>query len=427
MRRTVTLLAIATLVLAALPTAAQVTAGRVAGKVVDPEGNPIPGVTVTVTTPDMPSFKLVKRTNRKGRFVVTHTDVNLAYEYTLEKEGYRTLRKPVRPLAGGTVMIKFTMVPESAAESAQSAPGAGAPSAGAAPAPARGAIRIYNEGVEAQQAGDLETAEARYRKALEEDPKLSAAHTSIAAVRFLEGDYAAAAAEAEAALEIDPTDSRALQIRYDAYRKLGDAEKAEEAAKALKALGTATEAAKRVFNEGVDAYRAGDTSAAMSKFLQAVDLDPSLVPAWLALAHLSLKQGSPGRALTTVEQALRRDPENPKALKLKFDAAVAAGNMAAAAGALERLVRLDPEFVASHGLRVATQLYNAGKTDGALSVLRKVLAVKPDHAKAHYLMGLALYNTGDQAGARQHLERFLELAPDDPDAASAREILEFLQ
>ncbi|RMF78004.1 MAG: hypothetical protein D6739_12185, partial [Nitrospirae bacterium] len=311
------------LFLAAAPAAAQV--GRVSGKVMDPEGNPIPGVTVTVTSPEMPSLKIVKRTNKKGRFVVTHTDVTLAYEYTLEKEGYQTLRKPVRPLAGGTVMIKFTMAPAGAAPAGSPQ---GAPEAGAPPAPARGAIKVYNEGVEAQQAGDLDTAEAKYREALEADPKLSAAHTSIAAVRFLKEDYAAAAAEAEKALEIDPGDTRALQIRYDAYRKLGDHEKAAEAAKALKALGTATEAAKRVFNEGVDAYNAGDISAAMSKFLQAVDLDPDLVPAWIVLARLNLKQGSPGRALTMVEEALQREPDNPKALKLKFDAAVAAGNMA---------------------------------------------------------------------------------------------------
>jgi len=38
---------------------------------------------------------------------------------------------------------------------------------------------------------------------------------------------------------------------------------------------------------------------------------------------------------------------------------------------------------------------------------------------------MAKLNLGDTEDAKTHLTRFLELAPDDPDAALAREMLEF--
>ena len=45
-------------------------------------------------------------------------------------------------------------------------------------------VRRYNEGVEAQQAGDLETAMAKFLEAGEADPEFSPAFTGIATQAF---------------------------------------------------------------------------------------------------------------------------------------------------------------------------------------------------------------------------------------------------
>ena len=50
----------------------------------------------------------------------------------------------------------------------------------------------------------------------------------------------------------------------------------------------------------------------------------------------------------------------------------------------------------------------------------------PDHAKANYLLGIALVGE-DPAKAKGLLEKFIALAPNDPDAATAKEMLQYLE
>ncbi len=404
---------------AAAPAAAQT--GRVQGKVVDPTGERLSGVVITVTSPQQPTLKIVKKTNKKGKFTVTHVDVASTYIYTFEKEGYQPMQVRVQPAAGGTKMMTFTMKPVELAATSQGGEGGEIRSGSAA------AIQTYNEGVKAQEAGDLEAAETFYRQAAEMDPGLAAATTAIAAIRLIQGDAAEAAALAEKALEIDPDDWRALQLRYDAYRQLGDREKIKEAARALKTSGEAADVARRIFNEGVDAYSEGNAAIAVSRFQQALELDPELVPAYLALSAMLLDQGVPERSLSLAESALQRDPGNPKALRLKLKAALRVADAGAVVEALDGLAGSDPERAVRIAMSGARGLYNAGKIEETGTILHKVLELDPNRADAHYLLGLIDFNRGDTAGAKEHLEKSLELAPDSPDAASAKEILAYLK
>ncbi len=49
--------------------------------------------------------------------------------------------------------------------------------------------------------------------------------------------------------------------------------------------------------------------------------------------------------------------------------------------------------------------------------------MKPDHADAHYQMGMAFVNQGKLAEAVPMFEKYLELAPDGQFAATAKGIL----
>ncbi len=405
--------------MAAGPAGAQT--GRVQGTVVDAEGNRLPGVTVTVTSPSQPTLKITKKTNAKGKFTVAHVDVTARYIYTFEKDGFKPMQVIVRPAAGGTKLMTFTMKPAETVVAVKGEDGSVIRAGSAA------AIQVYNEGVKAQEAGDLEAAEGFYRQAAEIDPELAAATTAIAAVRLLQGDAAGAAALTEKALEIDPDDHRALQLRYDAYRALGDEARAREAARALRSTGDATDVARRIFNEGVDAYSEGKTAIAVSRFQQALELDPDLVPAYLALSAMLLDQGVPERSLSLAESALERDPGNTRALRLKLRAALRVADTRAAVSALDGLAASDPGQAVGIALNGAKMLYNAGKVEAAGEVLGKVLELDPNQAGAHYLLGLIEFNRGNTAVAKEHLERSVELAPDSPDAASAREILSYMK
>lgn len=393
--------------------------GRVSVKVLDENGDPIEGVSAVVTSPELDTIRHQKTTNNKGNFLVAFSDSGIRYVVELTKEGYKTVVAPINPQAGQTRMVEFVMPPAAANEQAAAEM--------AALSGAGRAIAVYNEGVRAQQAGDLEQAAERFRDAAKINPELAAAHTSLAAIAYLQQDYETAAAEAENALTIDPADARALQVRYDAYRLAGNEEKAQQAAEALKEVGGLQESAKRIFNEGAKAYNSGDVATAMVKFQQAADLDPGLVQARVILAKFHYGQDHLDEALAYAQQAADLDPGNGEVLQIVYDAARRLGQTEVAAEALDKLALADPEWAATGQFEMAVELYNAGQTDDAIQVFEKVLAAKPDHARAHYLLGLARYSSGDQEAATEHLRRFLELAPDDPDASIAEEILAYTQ
>jgi tetratricopeptide (TPR) repeat protein len=397
--------------------AAAQAGGRISGKVEDQSGNPIEGVQVTAICPDQESFKLEKTTNKKGKFVLAFADSTASYVIELKKEGYETIVAPINPVPGQTRMVEYTLLPaagdEQAAAEKAALTGAGR------------AILVYNEGVEAQRAGDLELAAKKYNEAAGINPELAAAHTALAAVAHMRGDYAGAAEEAEKALAIEPTDVRAMQIRYDAYRLAGNDAKAKEAEKALRELGGLSDTAARIFNEGADAYNSGDMATAISKFQQAADLDPTLVQARLVLAKLFFSEGNLSEALARAEEAVALEPDNPEALRIAYDSARRLGKTESAARALDGLAASDPEWAATGLYQLAVELYNDGQTNEAAQALERVLQVQPDNARAHYLLGVALFNTGQTEPASEHLQRFIELAPDDPDAAIARDLLSY--
>jgi tetratricopeptide (TPR) repeat protein len=411
-------LCVVALVATANDAAAQ-AAGRISGTVSDQAGNPIEGVQVTALSPSLDSFKIEKTTNKKGKFVIAFTDSGLRYVIEIKKDGYQTIMAPINPVAGQTQLVEYVLLPAEGDEQ-------GAASRAAMTGASR-AVLVYNEGVEAQRAGDLELAAKKYNEAAGMNPDLAAPHTSLAAIAHMQGDYPAAAAEAEKALVIDPTDARAMQIRFDAYRLAGDKEKAKEAEQAIRELGGLSETAARIFNEGAEAYNTGDMATAISKFQQAADLDPTLVQARLVLAKLYLSQGSLSEALARAEEVVALEPDNGDALRIAYDSALRLGDTEKAAKALDGLAVSDPEWAATGLFQIAVELYNSDRIEEAAQALERVLQVQPDHARAHYLLGVALFNSGQTEAAAGHLQRFIELAPDDPDAAIAKDLLTYAE
>ncbi len=389
---------------------------RVTGVVKDTAGNPLQGVTITITTDAREDFSMTKSTNKKGKFIIVHMDVALTYTYTFEKEGYQTFTHEVRPLDVYD-SLEFVMLTLEQAGHVTDQPISGR---------AR-AVKTYNEGVVTKQGGDLDGAEALFREAVEIDPELVEGYVALASIAHERGDFATAAAQAERALELDPDNLLALQLRFDAYRRVGDEGKATEAAEAMRAAGAGSEAAVVVFNDGVRAYREGNVAEAAAKFEEALALDPDMVHGYVVLGGIALSQGDAARASELAATALAKDPANVDALKVSYDAARALGDSEGAQQALIRLVEADPSWASAGLYDHGVDLYNDGDMVGAITAFRQVLESEPDDAKANYLLGMALYNTGDTASAREHLNRFLELAPDDPDAPIAREVLSYVE
>ena len=420
MRRHVLLLC--TLLSAALATvpAFAVTQGRIMGQVVDENGEPVPGVKITITTPELTDYEDEVDTNKKGRFTAVFLDATKNYMFKFEKKGYRTLEEAVKPTPGDNRRVTFTM-PSYQAQPAQETDEV---PTGAAARGLTEAQRVFNEGVLASQEGDAEAALAKFEEATEMDPELMQAHLARAGVYLSMDKPEEAAAAAERALEIEPGEVRAIEIAFDAHSSLGNEDKAEEYLEQLEETGI--DISTRLFNTGVAALNVGDYQTAAEKFRAALEEDPELTPAYSALAVVLVGLEKYEEALEAAEQTLQRQPDNDRAHRMKYQSLRLLGRLDEAAAAFQELKPADQVQAIQLQYDNATDLFNAGQTQKAAEVLEGILAARPDHAKAHYLLGLSYTNLGDPGSARTHFEKFLELAPEDPDAATAQEMLDYL-
>jgi len=83
----------------------------------------------------------------------------------------------------------------------------------------------------------------------------------------------------------------------------------------------------------------------------------------------------------------------------------------------------DSQHIARVMLELGVSSFNAGNMEQAKDMFERILEIQPDHARAHYHLGLCYVSLGDTARGKELLTRFVELAPQDPDAAVAREMI----
>ena len=95
---------------------------RLDGKIVDPKGKPIEGVTVTATSSDVPGFREVRTTDKKGSFTIDLPQNGVTYQYRFDKVGYATLNARQQWQLEGSQRFEWTMQPGSGPEIGGAAP-----------------------------------------------------------------------------------------------------------------------------------------------------------------------------------------------------------------------------------------------------------------------------------------------------------------
>ena len=388
------------------------------GKVLDGDGNPVAGVNVIITSPDLSSFYATKTTKKNGTFVVAFSDAYLTYLYKFEKDGHQERSVEFKASRSGVTRHEFTIfagAPEEAGDAVTSVDSA-----------SNQAILAFNEALEAFNGDDLDAAVTKLQETLAADAQIHQAHLLLSEVYAKQRKYREAAASAEAALALVPQNNDGLRLRYQAYRSLGDKTKAEEAFAAFKAAGEAAEEAKRVYNEGVALDKAGDGEAAYEKFLQAAEMDPNMKLAQTAIMAVAFKTERYEDAAKAAEQIIRNSPGNAQALRVRYDSYVKLEDKESRLDALLGLAKVDPEFALGTLLNEAAAIFNAGDYKTSKPMFETILSVDESHAKVYYFLGLIAVNDGENAVAKQHLARFVELDPEDPDAGTAKEMMGYL-
>jgi tetratricopeptide (TPR) repeat protein len=185
-------------------------------------------------------------------------------------------------------------------------------------------------------------------------------------------------------------------------------------------------AAIDVYNQGVAALQSGSHATAESLFKSAIEKDGELGPAYAALARIYLQNERHQEAVDAARRSIELDTDADSMNQILYNAYTALGQDDLASSALAKLSAVNPERAGKNIFNQAADSYNANDMAAAKIGLEQVISIDPSHAKANYLLGLIYINEGENAKAKLHLAKFLELAPSDPDAATAQEMLKYL-
>ena len=241
------------------------------------------------------------------------------------------------------------------------------------------AVNAYNAGVMAVRSKDYRTAEAKFKEAVGDHPKLVQAWIALSSAQFQEKDFKGSAEAAEKAVALGSKDPALLTTKYQAYKNLGNEDKAADALKDLETIGRSAEEAKKLHNEGVALAKAGDNVGAIAKFKEALALDPTLMASAVGMSNAALKAGQDGDAATAAEAILKQDPQNNAAIRLRYNACLQLQDLDRLADAIIGLYAVDPVIAKKGLLKVAVDsYYDANSKDHGRAAFVKVLEWDPN-------------------------------------------------
>jgi Flp pilus assembly protein TadD len=180
--------------------------------------------------------------------------------------------------------------------------------------------------------------------------------------------------------------------------------------------------AVEAFNAGAQLANQGDDAGAIKKITEAVTLKPDLIAGWEALAKLHLRAKDYKSAIDESKKALALADDELEMYQILFEAYTATGDKANAAAAKAKL-----PANATGLFNDAAKLINAGKDGDAEPLLKQSIAADPTFAQSYYELGMIYVRAGKSADAKTNLQKYIELEPTGKDAATAKEMLKYVQ
>ena len=398
------------------------------GRVVDREGNPIPGAVVTFYAKSNMEVPYTGKTNKKGHYSIPGMFTGKEGEFwimMIEAEGQipvevhivsRTVNRVlidemtsklgpgkqppeiiIRPM--GKATVDWTVAPEEeyeaellATREAGALATAGEGGAGQA-GPAKDA---WAEALTLAAAGSFEQALEFFGQAVEDEPDAAERHETYAKVLFRLEQIDEAEVAARRAIELEPTRIDSQMILFSVYESRGELEQARAV---LDAASVASPRNARILERlAYVAGELGDADAAIAAYTEVTTINPNQAAAWAALGSLYADSGQ----LEQSEQAY------------------------------QRVVEIDPGRAHQTYFNIGALILkrphqSAADKERAIAAFRKALDIKPDYGRAALELSFALLGSGDKDGARSVLEACLRANPDAPEAPQMQGLLKNFQ
>jgi len=307
------------------------------------------------------------------------------------------------------------------------------------------------EAVRHHRAGDLQSAEALYRTALQADPDcIEALHgLGVVALRLRKLDVALA--YLGRAIQIAPAVGELYSAYGDAWLAAGEPEQAASVLTRAVALRPGRPQAHAAL--GAAQTRSGRFDEAADSFRQAVTLGSDSADVYYQLAHALVRAGLDAQkakaAAAAAREAIRRRPDFAEAYHVLGEALVRLGKTAEAVVSFRKAVELRPDAAAPwqglgsalvlcgdfdladrafrEALRLELDCFDAvrglaiacagmQKPDEAIELYERAVSLRPKDAAARGDLANALEKAGRRGEAIAQYEQLLLLRPDDVDA-----------
>ncbi|MEE8523033.1 MAG: tetratricopeptide repeat protein, partial [Thermoanaerobaculia bacterium] len=238
--------------------------------------------------------------------------------------------------------------------------------------------------------GKLVEAREAYEKTIQLDPSLAIAHRSLGQLLVALDDSEAAIRHLERATELAQEDRAVFAAFAQAYARMGDPQRAAEAAEKSQRLPSVLALPDSLAYE-IEALA-----------ISSIQCDQR--------ARRLMRQGDYAAALENlkiVEEARPDDPEVQYRLGILY---TRTGESQLAIEHLVKAVRHQDDLVDAH-VQLASLLMTRGRSDEAISHYRRALGHDPTNGVAHLQLGTALARRGDLDEAIATFEQAATLAP----------------
>jgi tetratricopeptide (TPR) repeat protein len=423
--------------MAGVPVRAAGEAERCEGSVVDDQGNPLAGVTITFKETQRNREAQPVKTSKKGKWAHNVLEVN-QWEIRATLEGYRIVKITALtmratgdkatddsymvgydqkglhkvsvvpqsrndPASKGKCVVDFVMASEATFNdvfhkmreeklvqegkpSGDAAPAAGAaggvPGTPAPAAPASASADVVDICASAYATRDYAGAVEPCRKAVTDKPENAAAHRYLGSALLQQDNVTEAEPELKKALELDPT------------------------------------VAGGHFDMGMLFVKKGRLMQAIPHLEKELESNPQSETILQNLAKIYFDTQQYDKAIATSEQLITLVPDKLENYAMMADAYKQMGNPDKEMEVYSRMGAQDPSGKAFYNL--GNIMFNKNEMDKAADAYRRAIQQAPDNADAHYQLGMSLVNLGKFKDAVAELETFIKLKPQDKRAAEAK-------
>ncbi|MGE5224684.1 MAG: tetratricopeptide repeat protein [Omnitrophica WOR_2 bacterium] len=224
---------------------------------------------------------------------------------------------------------------------------------------------------------------------------------------YSRGDYQNMLSFMQEANKFDPT---AVDTKYymgEAYRLLGDSQKAIDAYN--EAIQTNPKFAPAYMGRALVTYALDKKANVEADYQKAIELDPRLADAYLSYSVFLLDRGSPDKALEQLAVAERLVPDSALLYTYKAQAYLGLKETFKALENAQMAFSLDRTLLPVY-ITLSQVYYETGELDQALTYLKTYLLYKNDDPTAWVLLGQINYQLGtDYAAALEALDKAIAL------------------